>query len=324
MKKIAWLLLFGSITIFYFSSCSSSSNDIPVISISCNNGTIAYQPPDEEGTPQIGFNRLIQRYGGVENLPYLPLGEYGGPIVIDFQEAGIPDRYELKETLFDANGSTLPSSPLPGDENQLTESGNTVSFLLNPLRETFGSADPKPGQSYRGFQLTCTWEAKTYTYGFILRTDTSLSDSVPNAVVQLGEKTPFLQKTFIKDPSDYLDNYVKNDPTLALGNLSESQVSSVPIISYGTVLTFEFDRFPDHIELVTQVPVWSQEEKRYKDVGDKRSIPASIIVQNEKGGSLTISPEWFASEENTCNVFHIFCTWDGLTSVYSVMFCVST
>lgn len=163
------------------SCCAIPEETPPEISVTGKGITFHYQPPDKEGASQIGFNRLIQTYGGVENLPYLPLGEYGGPIVIDFQEAGIPDRYELKETLFDANGSTLPSSPLPGDENQLTESGNTVSFLLNPLHETFGSTEPEPGQSYRGFRLTCTWEDKTYEYAFILRTDGGFWQSAPSA-----------------------------------------------------------------------------------------------------------------------------------------------
>lgn len=298
------------------SCCAIPEETPPEISVTGKGITFHYQPPDKEGASQIGFNRLIQTYGGVENLPYLPLGEYGGPIVIDFQEAGIPDRYELKETLFDANGSTLPSSPLPGDENQLTESGNTVSFLLNPLHETFGSTEPEPGQSYRGFRLTCTWEDKTYEYAFILRTDGGFWQSAPSAKCS-SEGTEWSAGGLPMEDA-YLYRKQPLESSLFTPNSSFSRT-----FPYHTAIHFTFpeDGVPDSVELVNDVMVLNGANYEYQ--GDTRTLPASEVVPEDDGFSFTVDPESFAQGEESCNVTYALCTWDGLTSVYSVMFCVS-
>lgn len=314
--KLIRLILAGLMFCFLFSCCAAKPESPPVLSISCNNGAINYQPPDEEGSTQVGFNRLIQTYGGIEKSPYLPLGEYGGPIVIDFQQAGIPDRYELKETLLSANGSTLPSSPLPGDENQLTESGNTISFLLNPLHETFGSTDPEPGQSYRGFRLACTWGDNTYEYAFILRTDGGLWQSAPSAKCS-GEGAEWSAGGL---PMEEAYLYRKQPLELSLFTPNSSFSQTIPFHT-AIHITFPEDGAPDSVELVNDVMVLNGSNYEYQ--GDTRALPASAVIPQDDGFSFTVDPESFAQGEESCNVTYALCTWDGLTSVYSIIFRVN-
>lgn len=78
---------------------------------------------------------------------------------------------------------------------------------------------------------------------------------------------------------------------------------------------------PDSVELVNDVMVLNGANYEYQ--GDTRTLPASEVVPEDDGFSFTVDPESFAQGEESCNVTYALCTWDGLTSVYSVMFCVS-
>ena len=157
--------------------------------------------------------------------------------------------------------------------------------------------------------------ANHFDYLFVVRTDAKIWQAAPKAIASTsGNTNLFLNSTI----PGYDEFYFRSHP---IDNSLSTPESSWPqIIGYDSSinLTFPEDGAPDTIELLNDVMVLTGANYEYQD--DTRTLPASEVMTGSDGFSVTVKPEYFAEGDEYCNVLHAFCTWDGLTSVYTIIF----
>jgi hypothetical protein len=114
------------------------------------------------------FQTILKKDSGIE-VPYIQLGE---TIQIEFK-GNPPDKLQLRDYIQKEDG--IPK--YTGKEvNQIPVKlvGEKINFKLEVHMAAMlssNSKDYEPGNTIRGFKLTCSWGENECEYGFIIKTD---------------------------------------------------------------------------------------------------------------------------------------------------------
>lgn len=140
---------------------TSEDKEIPyVVGLNQWNGSIY----DREDT----FQTIIKKDSGIK-VPYIQLGK---TIQMDFK--GIkPDKLVLKDYILKENGIPKYTEKLINEVPVKLVDGK-VTFKLDVHMAAMlssNSKDYEPGNTIRGFKLTCNWGNNECEYGFIIASD---------------------------------------------------------------------------------------------------------------------------------------------------------
>ena len=266
------------------------------------------------------FQEIMSEYESIKQIPYVHPNKYSKPIELTFDDRP-PESIRIYSDILNEDGT------IQFENENLTEeipkdlidfNDNTVSFSFPASWPAFSSKLPEPGEAIRGFRIICTWNALSYTYSFVVRTDAFAYQSAAVSISSCNERELFHSYN-IKGNNEF---YLREQTSLKISDFVPDSSLSQTLPYGGTVdFTFPEDGLPDSVELINDVlPL---DGAAYEYQGDTRTIPWSELTMKDGKLSFTVKPEYFAEGEQNCNVTYLLCTWDGLTSVYTVIFRVN-
>ena len=305
-------VLAALLSVFLLSGCSQPA-EAPVLSVTIGGTpvTCGLQQNPEDKLP---FKELLASCGGIDGLYYNHYGDYGDPIQIAI-DGTAPDNIQVFDAFVNEDGS-------------ISEEKQTFGFQKDPILiihmaertpavNKLSGVVPERGSLMRGFRVRLLYGTEHFDYIFAVRTDAKIWQAAPSAVASTdGTAELFLNSTI----PGYDEFYFRSHPVEASEATSIPETPWPQIIGRGNDIHFTFpeDGAPDSVELVNDVMVLTGSHYEYQ--GDTRTLPASEVIPEDDGFSFTVDPESFAQGEDACNVTYALCTWDGLTSVYSMVF----
>jgi hypothetical protein len=174
MKRVAACFL---VSLLLLSGCANKAEGPPEITVKAGSAVIP---------STVGVNKwnggvvdredsfiALMKNKALEDLPYIKIGE---TFSIEIK-GNSPDSAVLKDYVLNANGGkkfseeTIAEIPVEfkNEKSEFVLEKNMASMLSS------NSEDYKPGNSIRGFSLTCTWGNNECEYAFIIRSDAAIT-----------------------------------------------------------------------------------------------------------------------------------------------------
>ena len=165
-------------------SAPTSESDLPTLSVIYQDGTAVAEIPSQSGgytltTPQpdgtaqsiiaCGADPLSDLAQRTKEIPYV---EYGGQMVLSFEDGSQPDSVELTDIILQKDG-TSQFGERTYVHTTLECIDGKAEFTLEENPVVYLSSTINPEGFYRGFRVNCTWEnGSAAEYGFVFRAGT--------------------------------------------------------------------------------------------------------------------------------------------------------
>ena len=161
-----------------------SESDLPTLSVIYQDGTAVAEIPSQsggytltipqpDGTAQsiiaCGADPLADLAQRTKEIPYV---EYGGQMILSFEDGSQPDSVELTDMILRKDG-TSQFGERTYVHTTLECIDGKAEFTLEENPVVYLSSTINPEGFYRGFRVNCTWEnGSAAEYGFVFRAGT--------------------------------------------------------------------------------------------------------------------------------------------------------
>lgn len=161
-----------------------SESDLPTLSVIYQDGTAVAEIPSQsggytltipqpDGTAQsiiaCGADPLADLAQRTKEIPYV---EYGGQMILSFEDGSQPDSVELTDIILRKDG-TSQFGERTYVHTTLECIDGKAEFTLEENPVVYLSSTINPEGFYRGFRVNCTWEnGSAAEYGFVFRAGT--------------------------------------------------------------------------------------------------------------------------------------------------------
>ena len=165
-------------------SAPTSESDLPTLSVIYQDGTAVAEIPTQsggytltipqpDGTAQsiiaCGADPLSDLAQRTKEIPYV---EYGGQMILSFEDGSQPDSVELTDIILQKDG-TSQFGERTYVHTTLKCIDGKAEFTLEENPVVYLSSTINPEGFYRGFRVNCTWEnGSAAEYGFVFRAGT--------------------------------------------------------------------------------------------------------------------------------------------------------
>ena len=165
-------------------SAPTSESDLPTLSVIYQDGTAVAEIPTQsggytltipqpDGTAQsiiaCGADPLSDLAQRTKEIPYV---EYGGQMILSFEDGSQPDSVELTDIILQKDG-TSQFGERTYVHTTLECIDGKAEFTLEENPVVYLSSTINPEGFYRGFRVNCTWEnGSAAEYGFVFRAGT--------------------------------------------------------------------------------------------------------------------------------------------------------
>ena len=165
-------------------SAPTSESDLPTLSVIYQDGTAVAEIPTQsggytltipqpDGTTQsiiaCGADPLSDLAQRTKEIPYV---EYGGQMILSFEDGSQPDSVELTDIILQKDG-TSQFGERTYVHTTLECIDGKAEFTLEENPVVYLSSAINPDGFYRGFRVNCTWEnGSAAEYGFVFRAGT--------------------------------------------------------------------------------------------------------------------------------------------------------
>lgn len=165
-------------------SAPTSESDLPTLSVIYQDGTAVAEIPTQsggytltipqpDGTAQsiiaCGADPLSDLAQRTKEIPYV---EYGGQMILSFEDGSQPDSVELTDIILQKDG-TSQFGERTYVHTTLECIDGKAEFTLEENPVVYLSSTINPDGFYRGFRVNCTWEnGSAAEYGFVFRAGT--------------------------------------------------------------------------------------------------------------------------------------------------------
>lgn len=162
----------------------TSESDLPTLSVIYQDGTAVAEIPTQsggytltipqpDGTAQsiiaCGADPLSDLAQRTKEIPYV---EYGGQMILSFEDGSQPDSVELTDIILQKDG-TSQFGERTYVHTTLECIDGKAEFTLEENPVVYLSSTINPDGFYRGFRVNCTWEnGSAAEYGFVFRAGT--------------------------------------------------------------------------------------------------------------------------------------------------------
>ena len=162
----------------------TSESDLPTLSVIYQDGTAVAEIPTQsggytltisqpDGTAQsiiaCGADPLSDLAQRTKEIPYV---EYGGQMILSFEDGAQPDSVELTDIILQKDG-TSQFGERTYVHTTLECIDGKAEFTLEENPVVYLSSTINPEGFYRGFRVNCTWEnGSAAEYGFVFRAGT--------------------------------------------------------------------------------------------------------------------------------------------------------
>ena len=162
----------------------TSESDLPTLSVIYQDGTAVAEIPSQSGgytltIPQTdgtaqsiiacGADPLSDLAQRTKEIPYV---EYGGQMILSFEDGSQPDSVELTDIILQKDG-TSQFGERTYVHTTLECIDGKAEFTLEENPVVYLSSTINPDGFYRGFRVNCTWEnGSAAEYGFVFRAGT--------------------------------------------------------------------------------------------------------------------------------------------------------
>ena len=163
---------------------TASESDLPTLSVIYQDGTAVAEIPSQsggytltipqpDGTAQsiiaCGADPLADLAQRTKEIPYV---EYGGQMILSFEDGSQPDSVELTDMILRKDG-TSQFGERTYVHTTLECIDGKAEFTLEENPVVYLSSTINPEGFYRGFRVNCTWEnGSAAEYGFVFRAGT--------------------------------------------------------------------------------------------------------------------------------------------------------